>query len=182
MKCRDALRNLFADRQTYFTSGAVYRELLKANPNEKWTKDTVSLCLRLSSVNNPVSKLEPKMQSRCFLFWDGDNGYCKWIPEQDGERVRGESKEVGPGELPLEAANTEASTVLGPISLRIERDLEDSLVQNLGVLETGLRLYRVGELDGRQLHTGKVGVIDLLAVDKNGDFSCYRTEVRKSWR
>ena len=55
-------------------------------------------------------------------------------------------------------------TVAGPISLSIERDLEECLTQNLGMLEPGISLYRDGDVDGRQLDTGAVGIIDLLAV------------------
>jgi len=55
-------------------------------------------------------------------------------------------------------------------SYEFERDLEHHLVENLEAIEPGLRLYvQDKETDGEQFVTD-VGTIDVLALDKNGDF------------
>lgn len=177
MTCREALQKLFCDPTVHFTRDQVYEALDHAYPDKPWKRNTIYLHLSGYSINNPIRRHHPATEGKCFLFWDGDRTYRKWIPEQDGTWVLHEDGihrvgEEGALEHAAEqlAAETEDSTVAGPISLSIERDLEESLVQNLAMLESGLTLYRDGDMSGRQLDTGVVGVIDLLAFDKNGNF------------
>jgi hypothetical protein len=174
--CQEALRKLFLDPQTQLTRDAVYLALDTAYPTKPWKRNTIYLHLLAFSINHPQRKHHRQTEGKCFLFWDGDKGFRKWIQEQDGTWVLGEGGILRVGEdgildqpvsTPLESDD---STVIGPISLSIERDLEDSLVQNLGMLEPGLTLYRDGDIDGRQLDTATVGIIDLLVLDKDGDF------------
>jgi hypothetical protein len=177
MTRQEALRKRFADPTTYHTRDAVYEALDKAYPSKPWKRTTISLHLKFFSVNHPQRKHHPLTEGKCFLFWDGDKGFRKWIPEQDGTWVLREEGIVRLGEdgvpeaaTSAEAPNSDDSAVAGPVSLSIERDLEESITQNLSMLEPGLTLYRDGDVDGRQLDTEVVGIIDLLALDKNGDF------------
>jgi hypothetical protein len=55
-------------------------------------------------------------------------------------------------------------------SISLERDLEDYLEVNLSLLEPDLKLYQGEGFNGRQCDTKVVGIIDILATDKNGDF------------
>lgn len=55
-------------------------------------------------------------------------------------------------------------------SFSLESDLEDHLVSNLNQLEDGLILYEEDEPGQGQQFITDVGRIDILAVDKNGDF------------
>jgi hypothetical protein len=179
MTCQDALRRLFDDPKTFLTREGVYRALDKAYPNRPWKQSTIYLHLNFFSVNNPRRKYHPSTEGKCFLFWDGKDGFRKWIPEQDGAwelrdgqlvRIGVDGQEV-PAEERLKAdATSEDQAVNELASLSIERDLEDWLVHNLELLEAGLTLYRDGDIDGRQLDAGEVGIIDLLALDKRGDF------------
>jgi hypothetical protein len=176
MTCQEALRKLFADPNTFLTRSAIYEALDKAYPDKPWARGTIYLHLSFYSINNPRRKHHPATEGKCFLFWDGHDGFRKWIPEQDGTWVLGKDGIVYVGEdgaaeqaIAATVPDSEDSAVPGPISLSIERDLEDSLVQNLSMLEAGLKLYRDGDMDGRQLDTSTVGIIDLLALDKNGD-------------
>lgn len=177
MTCQEALRKLFADPQTHLIRDDVYDALDKAYPSKPWKRNTIYLHLIAFSVNHPQRKHHRQTEGKCFLFWDGDKGFRKWLPEQDGTWTLGVDGivrvgEDGTQEQPIAAVLSESddSTVAGPISLSIERDLEECLVQNLGMLEPGLSLYRDGDVDGRQLDTGAVGIIDLLALDKAGSF------------
>jgi hypothetical protein len=177
MTCQEALRKLFSDPQTNLTRDAVYEALDKAYPHKPWKRNTIYLHLIAFSINHPQRKHHRQTEGKCFLFWDGDKGFRKWMPEQDGTWTLGTEGIVRIGEdgspaqvIVAASSESEDSTVAGPISLSIERDLEDCLVQNLAMLEPGLTLYRDGDVDGRQLDTGAVGIIDLLAVDKVGTF------------
>ena len=175
MTCQEALRKLFADPQTSLTRDAVYDALDKAYPNKPWKRNTIYLHLIAFSINHPQRKHHKQTEGKCFLFWDGDKGFRKWMPEQDGTWTLGAEGIVRVGEdgtpaqvIVAVTSESEDSTVAGPVSLSIERDLEECLVQNLAMLEPGLSLYRDGDVDGRQLDTGAVGIIDLLALDKAG--------------
>lgn len=175
MTCQEALRKLFADPQTNLTRDAVCEALDRAYPNKPWKRNTIYLHLIAFSINHPQRKHHKQTEGKCFLFWDGDKSFRKWVPEQDGTWTLGEegiikiSGDGTPAQVMVPVASeSEDSTVAGPVSLSIERDLEECLVQNLAMLEPGLTLYRDGDVDGRQLDTGAVGIIDLLAVDKAG--------------
>jgi hypothetical protein len=177
MTCQEALRKLFSDPQKNLTREAIYDALDKAYPTKPWKRNTIYLHLIAFSINHPQRKHHRQTEGKCFLFWDGDRGFRKWMPEQDGTWTLGVDGIVRSGEdgAPMQTivgslAESEDSTVPGPISLSIERDLEECLIQNLGMLESGLSLYRDGDVDGRQLDTGAVGIIDLLAIDKAGGF------------
>jgi endonuclease len=178
MTCREALQKIFFDPAVQLTRDEVYEALDKAYPQKPWKRNTIYLHLSGFSINNPSRRHHPATEGKCFLFWDGDRSYRKWIPENDGTwvlRTDGIHRvgEHGEPEQPVEAiiaTEVEDPTVAGPISLSIERDLEESLVQNLAMLERGLTLYRDGDISGRQLDTGAVGIIDLVAVDATGKF------------
>lgn len=177
MTCQEALRKLFADPQTHLNRDDVYDALDKAYPSKPWKRNTIYLHLIAFSVNHPQRKHHRQTEGKCFLFWDGGKGFRKWLPEQDGTWILGVDGivrvgEDGTAEQPIATISSDSddSTVAGPVSLSIEHDLEECLIQNLGMLEPGLSLYRDGDVDGRQLDTGAVGIIDILALDKAGSF------------
>src|SRR5258708_32831583 len=154
MTCQEALRKLFADPETNLTRDAVYQAFDKAYPDKPWKRNTIYLHLVSFSINHPQRKHHPQSEGKSFLFWDGDESCRKWIPEQDGTWVlRGDGiVKIGEEDAPEQPVLTgtpdsEDSTVAGPGSLSIERDLEESLVQNLGILESGLTLYHDGDID-----------------------------------
>lgn len=178
MTCREALQKIFSDPDVHLTRDEVYEAMDKEYPHKPWKRNTIYLHLSGFSINNPSRRHHPATEGKCFLFWDGVKSYRKWIPERDGTWVLRENGihrvgEEGEQEQMVETAvltEGEDSTVAGPISLSIERDLEESLVQNLAMLERGMTLYRDGDITGRQLDTGVVGIIDLVAIDANGNF------------
>ena len=75
----------------------------------------------------------------------------------------------------LERGKVQSMEVAAPappeseFALSLERDLEEYLEANLQVIEPGLRVYREGELSGRQFGTD-VSRIDPLAQDSAGNF------------
>src|ERR1700739_3733962 len=84
VSCQEALRRLFAAPETFLTLEDVYRELDKAYPDKPWKQSTIYLHLNFFSVNNPRRKHHTNTEGKCFLFWDGADGFRKGIPEQDG--------------------------------------------------------------------------------------------------
>jgi hypothetical protein len=54
-------------------------------------------------------------------------------------------------------------------ALSLEQDLERSILQNLGRLEKGLKLYEKNGVTGQQLDAKPAGRIDILADDTGGD-------------
>jgi RecB family endonuclease NucS len=73
-----------------------------------------------------------------------------------------ENDPIVDGNLVVDA---EAETVFS-----LEYDLENSLIGKLEQLEKGLHLYTENGVTGQQLNTKAAGIIDLLAIDANGDF------------
>jgi hypothetical protein len=156
MTCQEALRKLFADPQTHLRRDAVYDALDKAYPNKPWKRNTIYLHLIAFSINHPQRKHHRQTEGKCFLFWNGDKGFRKWISEQDGTWVLRDEGIVRVGEecvpeqsISMVLTDSDDPTVAGQISLSIEHDLEECLTQNLGMLEPGISLYR----DGRRRWT-----------------------------
>lgn len=56
------------------------------------------------------------------------------------------------------------------IALWFKRDLENSLVSNLEQLEAGLRLYEHDGIERQQFETNAVERLDILAIDKPGNY------------
>ena len=94
------------------------------------------------------------------IFYYLQNGKYRLLGPEEVAKPREE-------EMPEEP---EAAKESREFSYEFERDLEHHLVENLAAIEPGLRLYvQDKETDGEQFVTD-VGKIDVLAVDKNGDF------------
>jgi hypothetical protein len=62
----------------------------------------------------------------------------------------------------------EQSEYEGTVSL--ESDLENALVIDLSQIESDLKLFSSNGISGEQYDTKLVGIIDILAIDKNGDY------------
>ena len=116
------------------------------------------------SVNRPSAYTQhPSMPK--FLFDHGRRRYELYNPEEHGKYNKGFPIS---GEL-AEDLGEEEPQIEEEISLSLERDLEEYISRNLGQLEEGLTLYSEEGSSGRQYSTD-VGRIDLLAIDKEGNF------------
>jgi len=169
MTCGTALRELFKNLgDTVLTSEEIYQRLQQM-PNNPCTRQLVLDRLQKYSINHPLKKHLRNMEQRSFLFWLGGDRFRNWNPAQDGvwRRVAGEMRLVA-GEPTEEEEETDDEAQILDVPVRIERDLEDSLAQNLSMIEAGLKLHNPEGVSGRQFDTNVVGIIDLLAIDKNG--------------
>jgi RecB family endonuclease NucS len=99
-----------------------------------------------------------------FLFDHGRRRYELYDPKKHGKYDKGYPLSRKPEDLDLEEPEIEEE-----ISFGLERDLEEYISRNLGQIEEGLTLYSEEDLSGRQYSTD-VGRIDLLAIDKEGNF------------
>ncbi len=91
---------------------------------------------------------------------EDDYPVIRLVPLREGSPCRS-SDLIGAKEPP-----SEASTEI-PVSL--EKQIEDFLEKNVGLIESGLTLFESEDRSGRQYPTD-VGVIDLLCRKPNGDF------------
>jgi hypothetical protein len=173
MNCRDAIRNVFDGETGVLTTDQVIDRINATHLDQPWKGITISLHLVALSVNHPQRRNHPTNSRHAFLFCVGSNRYRMWIPEHDGtweltdtgvRLVDGSGDEVG-----AEPEMVPESVALAT-SLSLESDLEKCLIVNLQQLEPGLKLYSVEGVVGKQLDTGVVGRLDLLAVDASGDF------------
>lgn len=117
----------------------------------KWKPATLQAHLYACSVNNPKGYIHHPYASK-FLYKNTDGTVELYSEEKHGPNewapAEGEEDEGGAADL-VEA------------SISLERDIEDHLVNNLDILESGLRLV------ARQYNTG-VGRVDILAEDRSG--------------
>jgi RecB family endonuclease NucS len=90
--------------------------------------------------------------------------YELYNPEKHGKYDKGYPISIKPAEASGEKEHEEEK-----ISLSLERDLEEYISRNLGQIEEGLTLYSEEGSSGRQ-YSIDVGRIDLLAMDKGGNF------------
>ena len=117
----------------------------------KWKPATLQAHLYACSVNNPKGYIHHPYALK-FLYKNSDGSFELYSEEKHGlnEWVPAEGEEDDGGASDLVEA-----------SISLERDIEDHLVNNLDILEPGLKLV------ARQYNTG-VGRIDILAEDRSG--------------
>lgn len=171
--CREAIEEAFANVTDVLTTSDVVKRIYAKYPDQPWKQVTISDHLIGLSVNHTSSKHYPSVRKHAFLFSLGNGRYRRWNPDQDGMwEVTEQGVQLVDSSEEAEVAKDITDLELAAVdtSLSLERDLEKSLLANLGQLEPNLRLYQAGATFGQQLATGKVGRLDILGVDQNDDF------------
>jgi len=169
--CREAVDEAFADENGVLDTAQVIDRIYKRYPDRPWKPNAISAHLIGLSVNHSSSIHHPTLRKHGSLFSLGNGRYRRWDPAQDGrwDVVDGRVQLVDSSAEPEVAADEAAGEVSAvDTSLSLERDMEQSLLRNLGQLEPGLRLYDANGMSGNQLDTGAVGRLDILAVDDKG--------------
>jgi endonuclease len=172
MTCRDAIHEVFDGQTGILSTNEVIDRIDAKHPDQPWKRNTISAHLIALSVNHPLRRHYPSVSRHAFLFSVGRGRYRQWNPEQDGTWVVTENgvRLVDGSEDAIEAeSEAETESVVMATSLSLESDLEKCLAANLQQLEPGLKLYVADGMIGRQLDTGVVGRLDLLAVDAGDD-------------
>lgn len=169
--CREAVQEAFANETEVLDTAHVIERIYNRYPERPWKPNAISAHLIGLSVNHSSSIHHPTQRKHGFLFSLGNGRYRLWDPTQDGRwdivdgRVQLIDESVEP-EVAADEAASEASAI--DTSLTLERDMERSLLRDLGQLEAGLKLYDGNGISGNQFDTGTVGRLDILAADAKG--------------
>ena len=159
----EAIREIFVELSRAASAKEIIGIINQRYPS-KWKESAIYAHLYGCSVNRPSAYTQhPSMPK--FLFDHGGRKYELYNPEKHGKYNKG----YPIGGEPAKNAGEEETQIGEEIGLSLERDLEEYISRNLGELEEGLALYSEGGLSGRQYSTD-VGRIDLLAVDREGNF------------
>jgi RecB family endonuclease NucS len=165
MTCRHAIEEIFDNHEGALSEKQIVGLINKKYP-KKWEKGTIRNFLVGMSVNHRSRKNHPSYWKHDILYFVEGKGYRKYDRSQDG---LWETTKDGTRRLDLIEEETIEAEKLEALetSLSMERDLERSLIQNLGQLEPNLRLFQDQGISGQELDTGEVGRIDILCVDGN---------------
>ncbi|MBE0517318.1 MAG: DUF91 domain-containing protein [Methanophagales archaeon] len=158
----EAIKEVLTESNRVVSAEEVIRIINQRYPN-KWKESAIYAHLYGCSINNPPAYTQHPSLPK-FLFDHGKRKYELYNPEKHGKWNKGYPMGEKPTEELAEEIETEEK-----VSFGLERDLEEYLSRNLNHLEEGLKLYSVEGLSGRQYNTD-VGRIDLLALDKEGNF------------
>ena len=141
------------------------------------------------SVNSPQRRHHPsikpdagwdlffKLGPRAFRLWDPENDPA---PRYKADLEAGNAESVAePGDF---AKETTEEDDIGSRKFAFERDLQNYLVQNLGILEPGLRLYEDedGAFTGVEFPAGQRH-IDILAVGGDDAYVVIETKVSRAY-
>lgn len=147
-----AVRSILETAGKGLSADEIKSEVEEAYPGH-WKPSTLQAHLYACAVNNPKAYIHHPYASK-FIYKNSDGSFELYSEEKHGPN------EWAPAEG--EGEEDEIAAVdLKEASISLERDIEDHLVNNLNLLEPGLKLI------ARQYKTD-VGRIDVLAEDKTG--------------
>ncbi len=163
------------------------REYIHAH-YENVNDNTISAQITVCTVNNPSrihfpenAKPRKAMKQYDFLFRIGHGLVELYDPEKHGEWeiFKDENGKLGVRKIPPNEKQTEEQA----FAFAFESHLRDFLAQNLGSLpfkNAPLSLY-VDEdgNSGVEYRAGRIGVIDILALDRNNDFVVFELKISK---
>jgi hypothetical protein len=151
---------------------------------------TVSMHVEAMSVNSRLRKHHPSIRpgsGHDLFFKVGPGQYRLYEPDKDptpayktdltGNRTRPESETDSEDQ---DQDSDEEGTTEGTKEFAFERDLRNYLSKNLGLIEPGLHLYEEEEITGIEFPVGG-RFIDLLAIDKGGDYVVVELKVSRGY-
>jgi hypothetical protein len=155
----------------------------------KINRTTVQMHVEGMAVNTPQwRRHHPSIKpgSGHDLFYKVGQGlYRLWDPASDGPPVYGSDATSGMGAVDAtdqedEEDASDSTPELASREFAFERDLKNYLARNIQSLEPGLRIYSDGTTTGIEFEAGG-RFIDILAVDKSGDFVVIELKVSRSY-
>jgi hypothetical protein len=153
----------------------------------KIKRTTVNMHVEGMSVNNRNRKHHSNIKpgSGHDLFYKlGPDQFRLWVPDSDPAPLYKEDieKQVlgGAEDLTDEGEPEDESGVEGEREFAFERDLRNYLVRNLGLIESGLRLYDEEGINGVEFPVGG-RFINILAVDKDGRYVVVELKVSRGY-
>lgn len=149
---------------------------------------TVGMHVDAMATNAPVRKHHPTVRpgsGHDLFFKLGPGQFRLYDPKTDPAPYHPNVASSSEGESdaalePVAAEEEEATAAEGNAEFVYEVELRNNLANNLASIEPGLRLYRDedGEFDGLEFPVGGRR-IDILAVDKNGDYVVIELKVSR---
>lgn len=147
--------------------------------------NTVEMHVEGMAVNNRNRRHHPNIKpgSGHDLFWKvGPGQFRLWNPAVDpAPRYKADieaEEDGGPNVGQTDSAEEEAGLADG--SFAYEKDLQNYLVRNLHVLESGLTLYEEEGFNGVEYNAGG-RFIDILALDREGSFTVIELKVSRGY-
>ena len=160
-----------------------------ANHYPKIKGNTVGLHVNGMSVNSRRRQHSPRVKPGAgwdLFFKLGPSEFRLWEPEKDPTPLYKADFEAG---IPPSTDETESPTEenaeeddRGSRKFAFERDLQNYLVQNLGLLEPGLKLYEDedGQFNGVEFPAGQ-RYIDILGVGTDGAYVVVESKVSRAY-
>jgi hypothetical protein len=153
----------------------------------KIKRGTVVMHVEGMSINNKNRKHHSNVRpgsGHDLFFKLGPDQYRLRSPETDPPPLYKETMgNAGPSDSEASAEEVEAEVENGSegaSEFAYERDLQNYLVKNLGLIETGLRLYEEEGITGVEFAVGG-RYIDILAVDKDGSYVVIELKVSRGY-
>jgi endonuclease len=176
----DWAKEHLSQRQTFKKSAAVQ---WFAEHYGKIKRNTVNMHVDGMSVNNPIRRYHPSIKpgSGHDLFYKlGPDQFRLWVPDSDPAPLYKEDIEKQASGDAENVTAEDESSVEAEREFAAERDLQNYLVKNLGVIEPGLRLYDEEGITGVEFSVGG-RFIDILAVDKEGRYVVIELKVSRGY-
>ena len=151
--------------------------------------NTVELHVDGMSVNSPRRRHHPSIRPGAgfdLFFKLGRSEFRLWDPERDPAPLYkadlDADAEQGVTDADESADDPSENDDVGSRKFAFERDLQNYLVQNLGLLEPGLKLYEDedGAFNGVEFPAGR-RYIDILAVGTDGAYVVIETKVSRAY-
>jgi endonuclease len=138
---------------------------------------TISAHLIRASTNAP-SRLhynaKPKQDD---LFYQLDGSHFRlYVPDSDPPPLSTETH----SETTVDEIAEEVEEPGGPTTFAYERDLQNFLARNLGLIEPGLRLYEEDDITGIEFPAGG-RFIDILALDRDDNYVVVELKVSRGY-
>lgn len=157
--CKEAVIEAVKNIGGIVTTQQVIDWVYRKYPDRPWKTNTIALHLQGLSINHPSGKHHPTLHRQACLYFVGNGRF----------RLNDSKENFEDSSIKDEFSDEITDDEYYEATLSLERDLEEYIIRDLNQIEEGLKLYSQSGVSGRQYNT-EVGRLDLLCVDKNGNF------------
>ena len=170
-------------RGQFYTRSQIIERYRAAYPDFK--RSTVARRLEIMCVN--ILNRDPRAKPGAGLdlfFKESSDQIRLWEPDTDPApiyRADLESRRTLTHIDSEQYESTESEDEQGGDTFALEKDLQNFLARNLDRLESGLKLYEGEGNSGIEYPAGNQRRIDILAVDKDGDFVVIELKVSRGY-
>lgn len=167
--CWAAIEEAFAGEQGVLNVAEVTKRINARHPNQPWNPPAIRKCLRGLSVNHKGGDYPNSLRQHAFLVRVGQGLFRRRDHARDeADETSADGSEWVDANEADGAPTADLESAAIDTSLSLERDLENSLINDLAQIEPQLQLFQDQGISGRQVDAGAVGRIDILATDGDG--------------